>query len=165
GFTPEQFRATAEEVAGRDLSAWFVTVLETTAELDYTEALDWFGLELTGAPTEHGRAWLGLVTRADGNRLLVSQARRETPAYEAGFDVSDEIVAIGNYRVTAQEWSQRLQQHRPGETVSILVSRRGRLKRLDATFAAEPVSPWRLALLPNATTAQVSHLNAWLDPQ
>ena len=58
-----------------------------------------------------------------------------------------------------------MQQHSPGETVSILVSRRGRLKRLDATFAAEPVSPWQLALLPNATTAQVSHLNAWLDPQ
>ena len=165
GFTPEQFRATAEEVAGRDLSAWFVTVLETTAELDYTEALDWFGLELSGASTEHGQAWLGLVTRADGDRLLVSQVRRETPAYEAGFDVSDEIVAIGDYRVTAREWSQRLQQHSPGEMVSILVSRRGRLKRLDATFAAEPVSPWQLALLPNATTAQVSHLNSWLDPQ
>ena len=78
-------------------------MLETTAELDYTEALDWFGLELTAAPTEHDRGWLGLVTRADGDRLLVSQVRRETPAYEAGFDVSDEIVAIGDYRVTARE--------------------------------------------------------------
>ena len=71
GFTPEQFRATAEEVAGRDLSAWFVTVLETTAELDYTEALDWFGLELTGAPTEHGQRVAG--TRHPGGRRPVAR--------------------------------------------------------------------------------------------
>jgi predicted metalloprotease with PDZ domain len=44
GFTPEQFRAAASEVAGRDLSAWFRQVVSSTDELDYTAALDWFGL-------------------------------------------------------------------------------------------------------------------------
>jgi predicted metalloprotease with PDZ domain len=45
GFTPEQFRATTGEVAGRDLSAWFRRVVSSTDELDYTAALDWFGLQ------------------------------------------------------------------------------------------------------------------------
>ena len=44
GFTPEQFRQTAEEVAGVDLKEWFRRALASTEELDYTEALDWFGL-------------------------------------------------------------------------------------------------------------------------
>ena len=44
GFTEDQFRATAQEIAGTDLSAWFTKTLQTTEELDYTEALDWFGL-------------------------------------------------------------------------------------------------------------------------
>jgi predicted metalloprotease with PDZ domain len=44
GFTPEQFRAAAGEVAGVDLKNWFRTAISSTEELDYTEALDWFGL-------------------------------------------------------------------------------------------------------------------------
>ena len=44
GFTPDQFRATAEEVAGTDLKDWFRKVLSSTEELDYTQALEWYGL-------------------------------------------------------------------------------------------------------------------------
>jgi len=44
GFTSEQFRETAAEVVGTDLSEWFRQALESTEELDYSEALEWFGL-------------------------------------------------------------------------------------------------------------------------
>ena len=43
GFTPGEFRGTAEEVAGVDLKAWFGRALAFTGELDYAEALDWLG--------------------------------------------------------------------------------------------------------------------------
>jgi predicted metalloprotease with PDZ domain len=46
GFTPEQFRKTTEEVAGVDLQAWFKKTVGSTEELDYGQALDWFGLRL-----------------------------------------------------------------------------------------------------------------------
>jgi predicted metalloprotease with PDZ domain len=44
GFTPEQFRKTTEEVAGVDLQAWFKKSVGSTEELEYAQALDWFGL-------------------------------------------------------------------------------------------------------------------------
>ena len=44
GFTPEQFRAAADEVAGVGLAEWFRKAISSTQELDYSEALDWFGL-------------------------------------------------------------------------------------------------------------------------
>jgi predicted metalloprotease with PDZ domain len=50
GFTPEQFRLAAEEVAGADLKDWFRKVLSSTEELDYAEALDWYGLRFAPAP-------------------------------------------------------------------------------------------------------------------
>ncbi len=49
GYTPEQFQRTADEVAGRSLGGFFHRVLATTEELDYQEALHWFGLRF--APT------------------------------------------------------------------------------------------------------------------
>ena len=44
GFTPEQFRATASEVAGVDLTGWFARTASSTEELDYSHALEWYGL-------------------------------------------------------------------------------------------------------------------------
>ena len=57
GFTPEQFRATASEVAGSDLSAWFTRSVASTEELDYARALDWYGLQFApGGWTMEARA-------------------------------------------------------------------------------------------------------------
>jgi predicted metalloprotease with PDZ domain len=56
GFTPEEFQKTASEVAGADLRPFFHAALETTGELDYQEALDWFGLRFAEA-TEPGTEW------------------------------------------------------------------------------------------------------------
>jgi len=44
GFTADEFRRTASEVAGADLTAWFARATASTDELDYGEALDWYGL-------------------------------------------------------------------------------------------------------------------------
>jgi predicted metalloprotease with PDZ domain len=56
GFTPEQFQAAAQEVAGVDLKEWFRKAISSTEELDYQEALDWFGLRF--APAEDpAKAW------------------------------------------------------------------------------------------------------------
>ncbi len=56
GFTPDQFRAAAEEVAGIDLNDWFKKAISSTEELDYTEALDWFGLQFAPAGETNGNA-------------------------------------------------------------------------------------------------------------
>ena len=48
GFTPGQFEATAGEVAGADLRDWFDAAVRTTDELEYGEALEWFGLRFRG---------------------------------------------------------------------------------------------------------------------
>lgn len=50
GFTAEQFRMTTEEIAGVGLKDWFRRALASTEELDYAEAIDWFGLRF--APPE-----------------------------------------------------------------------------------------------------------------
>ncbi len=44
GFTSEEFQQTASEVAGAPLHEWFRKAVASTEELDYTEALEWFGL-------------------------------------------------------------------------------------------------------------------------
>jgi predicted metalloprotease with PDZ domain len=168
GYTPQQFRGTASEVAGTDLAPWFAKALESTEELDYAEALAWYGLRFKAAEDERDKgkkppkAWLGLTTRTDNGRMLVTVVKRGTPGHDAGFNFGDEIVAIGEERILPEVWSKRMDQYRPNERVSILIARRGRLMRLETTFAAEPASRYRLELDPNASEEQKAHRKAWL---
>jgi predicted metalloprotease with PDZ domain len=58
GFTADQFRQAAEDVAGVDLKEWFRRAISSTEELDYAEALEWFGLEFTAPdPAKPERKW------------------------------------------------------------------------------------------------------------
>jgi predicted metalloprotease with PDZ domain len=63
GFTAGEFRATAEEVAGVDLADWFRRAVSSTEELDYAEALDWFGLQF--APSGDASGMWRLEVRED----------------------------------------------------------------------------------------------------
>ena len=164
GFTPAEFRATAQEVAGTDLSAWFTRALDTTEELDYTEALDWLGLEFADRSESEDEelGWIGLVTRSGDGRLLVSQVRRDTPAHDAGFNVDDEILAIGDHRVLANQWNARIALTAPGSQISVMVSRRGTLRRLAIVVGTQPTNQWDLQPVEEASPAQERHREAWL---
>jgi predicted metalloprotease with PDZ domain len=164
GFTSADIRSLAAEVAGTDLAEWLRRAIDTTEELDYAPALEWYGLRFRTEASSH-KAWLGLVTRAENGRLVVSQVRRGTPAEAAGLNVDDEILAIGEYRVRPDQWEPRLEAYRPGEHVSVLVARRERLVRLDATFGSEPPRRWRLEPDPSATPQQHARLREWLAAQ
>lgn len=74
GFTAPEFQKTAEEVAGTSLAAFFRQSLASTEELDYAEALDWFGLRFMADNGQAGGRWALEVrpeaTDAQRGRLL-----------------------------------------------------------------------------------------------
>jgi predicted metalloprotease with PDZ domain len=166
GYTQEEFRAVAEQVAGVSLRAFWEQALESTAELDYREALEVFGLRFRSTSSGNGsggsRPWLGLATRNDAGRLVITQVQRGGPAEFSGLNVDDEVLAIGDFRVRADRWENRLEQYRPGETVSVLVARREQLVRITVTVGSEPPKSWRLDIDPDAGEAARQALDAWL---
>jgi predicted metalloprotease with PDZ domain len=166
GFTPEDFRKTASEVAGTDLGPWFTHALESTDELDYGPALEWFGLQFppsrASAASGDGMAWLGAKTKIEERRLLVENVPRDTPAYAAGVNPGDEILAIDDFRVLPDDLDARLAAYRPGRRVVLLVSRRDELKRLDVTLGEAPADKWTLQTRPDLTPQQRAHLTGWL---
>ena len=166
GFTPDDFRAAVEETAGTDLASFWATAVEGTAELDYEGALETLGLRfrpVEAAGTDRpGSAWLGVATRNDSGRLIVSQVRRDGPALGAGLNVDDEILAIDDFRVRADRLANRLEQYRPGDTVTFLVARREQLLRIEITFDAQPGRRWRLELRPGAGETEERMRASWL---
>ena len=169
GYTPEEFRLEAEKVTGISLKQFWDAAVESTAELNYSEALDTFGLRFKPVPPpvadRPAKTWLGITTRNDNGRLVVSQVQRGSPADVAGINVDDEILAIDDFRVRADRFENRLEQYKPGDKVSVLVARREQLLKVDVPLMSEPVRSWRLEVNPNATEIQRRELEAWLRGQ
>ena len=163
GYTRQEFRAVCNEVAGADLSEWFRRVLETTEELDYTEMLDWFGLRFRPA---QGRPQLVTGISVSANtpgRIVISGLRRGTPAYEAGFNVDDEILAVNGFRVRPEQWPAQLENYKPGTVAEVLVARRDQLMTLKLPLEARTPESWTLEVRPEATEEQKARLAAWVS--
>jgi predicted metalloprotease with PDZ domain len=79
GYTEEQFEQAAAEVAGVDLADWFRRAIASTDELDYGEALEWFGLRF-GSAGDPATQWTLEVTSAPSP----AQRRHLTEWLESG---------------------------------------------------------------------------------
>jgi predicted metalloprotease with PDZ domain len=90
---------------------------------------------------------------------VVTTVPRGTPAFAAGLNVDDELLAINGLRVRADALSARLDNYAAGDTVELLVARRDQLRKLPVTFAPEPRRVWQLEPDPAASPA---HLALWL---
>jgi predicted metalloprotease with PDZ domain len=162
GYTPQQFYRVMAEVAGADLTAFFARSVESTEELDYTEALDYYGLRFRPVDPRLSRAFLGAATRNQEGRLVVSGVRRDTPAFDAGLNTDDEILAIDGVRVRVDGLAARLEQYQPGDRVQLTVARRDKLTSIDVTLGVDPGRPWRLELRPDATAEHKANVVKWL---
>lgn len=163
GFTDAQFRAVVVEVGGADLTDVLTRALDTTQPLEYQPLLDAYGLQFLPADSRATRGWLGIKTKVDTGRLVVSEVQRDTPAATAGINVDDEILAIDDYRVRADQWDRRLDQYPPTTKATLLVARRDQLMRVPVTFGQEPGNAWRLVQRVAPSAAQLGARAAWLS--
>lgn len=174
GYSAAEFRACIQEIAGPAVAAWVEKAEQQPSDFDYAGALDHFGLRFrTPAPplarsgdrAKPVRGWMGADTRVNGASVFVTSVLRGTPAYEAGLSVEDEILAIGDRRITAALWPKFGDYYHAGETVELLVARLGQLVHLPVTLREEPRPSWQLEVLPNPANAQRDSLQAWLEPR
>ena len=165
GYTPAEFRAVAEQVAGVSLAAFWENGVDGTTELDYSEALEAFGLRFRSFAQPGGRA-VARHHHPQRRRAAASssQVRRDSPAQAGGLNVDDEILAIDEFRVRADRLDNRLDQYRAGDRVSMLVARREQLLRLEMTLGVEPPRAWRLEVNPSAPQRALQWRERWLRP-
>ncbi|HSP34120.1 MAG TPA: PDZ domain-containing protein [Thermoanaerobaculia bacterium] len=169
GFTTEDFLGVVREIGGADVASWLNRAVSTAEDLDYADALSWFGLEFRKQPLRNDddapeqKAYLGATTRADNGRLVVNEVRRETPAYESGLSVDDEILAIDGFRVPPDGLDARLEQYKEGDAATLTVARRGRLISIPVKFASEPENVWRLRRVEKPTEDPSAHFARWLS--
>jgi predicted metalloprotease with PDZ domain len=164
GYTEAEFRALIDEVATEELAPFLARAVDGTDELDYTEALELYGLRFeTIEEDEVPHAQLGAAVENDRGRLVVVAVPRDTPAHAAGLNVGDEILAIDGRRVEETDLDEHLRYYRPEDDATLLISRRRRIRELPIRFGGSVAEPtWKLERVERPTMAQRRAFAAWL---
>ncbi|MBI1764162.1 MAG: M61 family metallopeptidase [Acidobacteria bacterium] len=181
GFTDAELKAAFEQVAGTDLTDFFTRYVYNPdrpgAEIEFERYWRMLGLQATGVygtgenaqpkllspPSPPGT--LGLRTRNNGDRVIVSNVLAGFPAYDAGLNNNDELVALGGQKLDAANLAERLAELRPGQYVTLTVFRRERLQTFTLTTALKPFDTYTFALAKDATPEQKTLAKAWLGEE
>ncbi|MDS3859190.1 M61 family metallopeptidase [Thermosynechococcaceae cyanobacterium BACA0444] len=161
GFTPDHLWAVISEVAGEDFSEFEQTYIQGTVELDFNPYLEPFGLELRPSL---GKAcpYTGITLKTERGLVTIKTVDYDSPGQRAGLAVGDELVALNGWRIGAEKWSERLQEHRPGDEVAITVFHQDQLRKTTLTLATPQPSRYDLGLVQNPTPSQQKLLQGWL---
>lgn len=157
GICPE-----AEEVCGGELGDFFDTYLRTTQPLPLAEALATVGVGVEQAPApSRPDAPLGMRLAEQGGRTRVTHVLAGSPAYDAGVNAGDELLALDGLRVGAASLPERVAELAPGAGTALTVFRRDELCELRIEAGA-PAMELRLRPIENPSAGQAAALADWL---
>jgi predicted metalloprotease with PDZ domain len=191
GYTSADFRSVAKKVAKQDLSDWFAKNVDSANEFEFDD-LAVLGIEIPDLnPTDDLETdaketdietseddesesselekkekkptpWLGLTVSQSGQSVVVSAVAPDSPAYKAGINVGDEIIALDGFRVGGN-LKKRLDQLQIGDSTELLLARRGKLQRIKVELASDDSIEWKLKLIAKPNKKQAKQLDNWLN--
>ena len=159
-YTAADFQATAELVAGTDLDNFFADYISGTMQLPYTDYFNFVGLKLDTSTTDSS-AYLGLVARGSGGKYIVRRVIDNAPAWLAGINVDDELIALNGFRVR-QFPPAYLKECHSGDQIIITVSRDDILQDIPVVLGTAPQSIKAIKPIDQPTDKQRSYYQKWL---
>lgn len=155
GFSKEEFKKEVERAAGVKLDNFFRDHVNGTKEIDYNKYLLYAGLELDKIPSaSKATSLLGVVTRDRGGKLTISRIVRDSPAWNYGLNVNDEIIAINDLRVNRSELEATLNRFGSGEKLKFTIIRNDWLRNIDVILAESSEEEYFLFPREKATELQ-----------
>jgi predicted metalloprotease with PDZ domain len=169
GFTDADLKAAFEKIAGADLTDFFNRYVNGTDEPDFNRYLGMAGLQLNRlwqpAPAlrrDEKPGWLGIRTRIEAGRVIISNVPGDTPAYTGGVNANDQLVALNHQKIEEKNVSERLSALRAGDQVTVTVFRREKLLSFTLTAALRPPDLYRITRMKEMSAAQRALYEAWL---
>lgn len=161
GFQELEFRALASEVAGKDVTPFFLKALDSTQDLDLEPALAYWNLEWKLKDKESS-PYLGAQTKTEGSKVIVKAVLADSPAARAGVAPGDELISLHKLRIPAEGPKSILKHLEIGTEYELLVARLGVVKSLTVRLSEPLHSTRKLKQKPDHDKRL---WNQWLGPE
>ncbi len=154
--------AAATAVAGTSMSPFFDKYVRGVEDIPYDEFLKVAGRKLVAeSPKDESRVdpstqagWLGASVADSGGRVTVTSVLDGSPAWTAGLNTGDELLAIDGVRITAGTLGDRLADRPPGTTVACTIFRRDELRTVKVTLGTRPPDKYRIEKIDDKKPAE-----------
>jgi predicted metalloprotease with PDZ domain len=163
GYSGDDFIQEVNQLTGKDFNEFFSKYIYSTDSIPYNEYFKSAGLTLTTNPKDLTTPWIGMNTSNSSGKLTVTSIDRNSPAWNDGINVNDEIIAINNVRITDDFQKQLNILNSPGETIEILLSRAGLIKTISVKSTASPLLTFTLSKSPDRSEMESSNYFKWLN--
>ena len=168
-YDSDAFQKTLIDVESAEAGEFLQTLLSTTSDLDVDAALDWYGLRLIRGPDEADeksktdeldslQSGFGVIWEDDNSSLVISSVLVGSGGAQAGLIAGDEVLAIGDERLSHDTLEKLMASFLPGEETSILISRRGKIMSLELTLDAAIPKRYKIVV---QTNFGKRHVNRW----
>lgn len=160
GFTDDQFKKAAEKFTGRDLTEFYAKYINGTNEIPFETYLKTIGLKITDLNASKTDAYFGANSTNTNGKVIISFVSKGSPAYLAGINVNDEIIAIDNFRI--DDLNKAMTYKKIGDKLSVLLNRDGIIKTIEVTVIRNPTAKFKIEKMPALTEVQETGLKQWL---
>ena len=158
GFTDEEFQKTVELVAGKPMSDFFQKYIFGTETIPYNTFFETVGLQLKDKNIDKAEPFLGTEFRGGG--LRITGIMRDSPAYNDGLNVGDEILQVDGLR--PDDITKTVSAKKIGDIIEVKVRRDGLEKKYNITLQRNLVKNLILEPLENQTKTQQEMYKKWL---
>jgi predicted metalloprotease with PDZ domain len=162
GITETDVEKAANLVAGRSMDHFFRDYINGTNTIDYSRILGYAGLEIRNVNPDSGKASLGAALYEKEGKLLVKNVTKGSAAYIGGLNAEDEIIAANGYRMNNEKLTRLLAGMKPGEKLTVTVSRDDIMRTLEITLNRNTNNRYRISKKENPDPVQEKIYNKWL---
>lgn len=156
GFSDEEFQKAAESVAGRNLNDFFQKYVFGTEPIPYNSFLEAVGMQLTDQNAGKNDPYLG----ADLRNGKISNVWRDSPAYNDGLNVGDEILTIDDTKL--ENLPAVIASKKVGDVISVKVKRDGLEKTYKVTLVKSPIQNFKIEPVASPSKEQQDLYKKWL---
>ncbi len=154
-----------EAVAGSSFQPFFDAYVYGTEPIDYNAHFQHAGLVLEkNVDPEKPTVHFGVDFDREGQAPKLRSVEPETPAFEAGLVIDDEMVALDGKRIDKENITKLLKAYQPGDTATLTFFRRGMLRTADVTFTGGRNIKYELKEVEEPSEMQTRIKTAWLKP-
>ena len=163
GITGADFKKVVEKISGKDMDGFFEDYIYGTALLNNEKFLRYAGIEVVETNNTTAKKRIGISTKEEHGKIVVSSIIAGEAAYEAGINVGDEIVAIDNLRISKADFSEMYSRYKIGDKIVMLLSRDGIVLTKEVEMRKDNTVSYTYEIAKTKTKQQEIVYSKWLD--
>jgi predicted metalloprotease with PDZ domain len=159
GFTDAEFKAAVSQIASQNMNSFFSKYVYGVQQIPFDTITQEIGLKLEDDFVDEEKVYLGINMQSGKN--TIASIERNSPAWFAGLNMGDEVIAINDYRFTG-DLNESMSLVKINDEVKIMISRGGNIKSFIMKCTNTPYVNYFIELTEGLSENQKRILKGWL---